>query len=86
MGPHETCPHKIARYARAMEGGDKFPPVRVVDYDGVFMIIDGHHRAAAAQRAGLPLDALVVSGAAFEALDMNARDHGKRADDPEFWL
>lgn len=84
-GPHETCPSKIGAYVSAMERGDKFPPARVVDYGGIFMIVDGHHRAAAANRVGLPLEALVARGDAFEALDAKVSQLGKRADDLEFW-
>jgi len=42
-----------ARYADAMRNGDVFPPVAVVpDGHGQYVVLDGFHRVAAAQRAG----------------------------------
>jgi ParB-like chromosome segregation protein Spo0J len=86
-GPHEIDPGKVQRYAAAMRRGDVFPPVRLVDYDGSFMIVDGHHRTAAARAAGVPLAALSCAGAEFETLDCDLRcdpDAG-RADDERYW-
>lgn len=48
---------RVGRMAQAMKEG-KFDweaagPIRVAERNGIRVIIDGHHRAAAAQRAGL---------------------------------
>lgn len=86
-GPHETDADTIAQYASAMKQGDQFPPIRAVDYGDSFMIVDGHHRTAAARMAGLPVSALIADGEQFEDLDnsLRADGDGKRADDVEFW-
>jgi ParB-like chromosome segregation protein Spo0J len=85
-GPHEIDPAKVRLYAEAMRRGDRFPPIRAVDYGDSLMIIDGHHRAAAARIANTPLSALVAQGEDFEDLDLALRDAGAgRADDPEHW-
>ena len=85
-GPHEIDAGKVRRYAEAMARGDAFPPIRVVDYGDSLMIIDGHHRAAAARRAGVHVTALIADGEAFENLDIALRDVDQgRADDPQHW-
>lgn len=68
-----------------MREGAKFPPVRVVDYDGDFLIIDGHHRIEAASELGLELEAWVVDGEVFEDFDASHRHLGLRADDVQAW-
>jgi hypothetical protein len=82
---HETCDSKIAHYAARMLDGDKFPPIRAVDYGTSIMMIDGHHRVKAARIANMPVAALIASGDEFEDLDCAVRHQGKRADDAEFW-
>ncbi len=84
-GPHETSDAKIARFAEDMRSGVAFPPIRAVDYGSTIMIIDGHHRAAAARLAGCTVRAMVADGEAFEDLDNEVKSEGKRADDLEFW-
>ena len=43
------------------EGGYKGAPIDVVESNGSYYIIDGHHRAAAAARTGTPVDIRVIS-------------------------
>jgi RHS repeat-associated protein len=58
QGPSEMTGNKIKRYTsvmRAQDGYGAFPPIEAADVgDEEFIIIDGHHRAEAAIRAGLP--------------------------------
>ncbi|MCA8101414.1 ParB N-terminal domain-containing protein [Burkholderia contaminans] len=58
QGPSEMTGNKVKRYASAMrsQGGfGTFPPVEAADVgDGQLVIIDGHHRAEAAIKAGIP--------------------------------
>ena len=85
-GPHEVDPAKVATYTKAMRRGDKFPPIRAVDYGDCIMIVDGHHRCAAARFAGTAIWALIADGDAFEDLDIALRNVGTgRADDVEHW-
>ena len=42
------------------ESGYRGPPIDVVESNGKYYIIDGHHRAAAARRTGTPVDIRVV--------------------------
>lgn len=50
--------NKVKRYASAMRaqgGWGAFPPVEAADVgDGKLVIVDGHHRAEAAVKAGIP--------------------------------
>ncbi|WP_156429810.1 ParB N-terminal domain-containing protein [Burkholderia sp. FL-7-2-10-S1-D7] len=59
---------KVKRYASAMrnQGGyGEFPPIEAADVgDGNLVIIDGHHRAEAAMKAGVsevPVNVAAVS-------------------------
>ena len=90
----ETDPKKVKAYRLAYCYSADFPPVRLVEYDGRFLIIDGHHRVASAASLNRGLlgfvqlvKALVVSGEDFDELDceLNNMGEGKRADDPAFW-
>ncbi|RKP43479.1 hypothetical protein D7S89_26040 [Trinickia fusca] len=58
QGPSEMTGNKVKRYASAMraQGGyGAFPPVEAADVgDGKLVIVDGHHRAEAAMKAGIP--------------------------------
>ncbi|MBZ5795174.1 RHS domain-containing protein [Burkholderia contaminans] len=58
QGPSEMTGNKVKRYASAMraQGGfGTFPPIEAADVgDGKLVIIDGHHRAEAAMKAGIP--------------------------------
>lgn len=61
-----TDPSKVERYANAMMAGDEFPPIVAAEFDGEFIPIDGHHRLLAATAAGIPCDAWVCSGRAYD--------------------
>lgn len=52
-----------------IRAGGNVPPVVVARYGNSFMPIDGHHRCDAHSAEGLPLDAWIVSGSRFDALD-----------------
>ncbi|WP_196493892.1 RHS repeat-associated core domain-containing protein, partial [Burkholderia stagnalis] len=58
QGPSEMTGNKVKRYASAMraQGGfGTFPPIEAADVgEGKLVIIDGHHRAEAAMKAGVP--------------------------------
>ena len=49
---------RIRMYRKAMDAGDRFPPISVVRLGGVFVITDGHKRFVAC--SGLGLDEIVV--------------------------
>ena len=51
---------KVLRYARAMAGGAKFPPIFVLRRAGTYIIDDGQHRAAAAALLGRAVTPAVV--------------------------
>ncbi|MFL9911156.1 ParB N-terminal domain-containing protein [Paraburkholderia sp. RL17-337-BIB-A] len=57
QGPSEMTGNKIKRYTSAMRaqaGYGTFPPVEAADVGGgQLVIVDGHHRAEAATKAGL---------------------------------
>ncbi|MCX8728650.1 hemagglutinin repeat-containing protein [Gilliamella sp. B2838] len=55
QGKNEVSGSDIKRYAEDMKenGFDKSQPIDVVIIDGKMIIIDGHHRAAAAKLAGI---------------------------------
>jgi filamentous hemagglutinin len=57
QGPAEMTKSRIGKMTQAMKEGkfdwDAAGPIRVAERDGTRIIIDGHHRAAAARRAGL---------------------------------
>lgn len=87
--PAETNPYDIdpvhgvdravvAEYASAMDAGwpAGMPPVLVVERDGRYSTLDGHHRVVAAYMAELPLvPALVISADDYSAL-IDAEFHG----------
>jgi hypothetical protein len=43
------APETVERYRVAMAAGDRFPPIAVVRWLGVFWVADGHKRLAAAR-------------------------------------
>jgi len=55
QGPSEMTGSKVERFKKAMkaDGYGNFPPIEAANAEGRLIIIDGHHRAAAAARAGL---------------------------------
>ncbi|WP_162130813.1 RHS repeat-associated core domain-containing protein, partial [Variovorax sp. CF313] len=57
QGPSEMTGNKVKRYTSAMKaqaGYGTFPPIEAADVgEGKLVIIDGHHRAEAAKKAGL---------------------------------
>lgn len=84
---HETDPAKVCKYRADMRNGDVFPPVRLVDYNGDYMIVDGHHRVEAMADCEFETQLLawVVDGEAFEDFDSANRHLGLRADDEAVW-
>lgn len=60
LSPHETLQLRhggthyptVLKYAEAMKDGDQFPPLDVAQVGKRLYIIDGHHRAAAAETSG----------------------------------
>jgi RHS repeat-associated protein len=78
QGPSEMTGNKVKRYASAMraEGGyGTFPPVDAADIgDGQLLIIDGHHRAEAAKKAGISeIPVNVVKVSPEEAMELKAQ-------------
>ena len=73
----------VATYSEAMSEGTRFPPIVVLDDGkaGGYLVLDGNHRVAAAQVAGVDtLDAYILTGAnerltAVLTFDANTR-HG----------
>jgi ParB-like chromosome segregation protein Spo0J len=59
---------KVEAIRAHLRAGGSVPPVVVAQYKGFIMPIDGHHRTAAHDAEGLPLDAYVIKGAAYERL------------------
>jgi len=59
---------KVEAIRDHLRSGGNVPPVVVAQYRGFIMPIDGHHRAAAHDLEGLPLDAYVIRGATYERL------------------
>jgi ABC-type multidrug transport system fused ATPase/permease subunit len=47
------APERIAAYRRAMEGGQRFPPISVVQVAGRLLIADGHKRFSAYRSLGV---------------------------------
>lgn len=66
---------KVSALVSHMRAGGAVPPVVVVNYgkEG-YMPIDGHHRLSAAEALGQDIQAWVVTGRAFEDLDIRCRD------------
>jgi len=56
--PVSHAPERIAAYRRAMEEGDRFPPVSVVRIAGRLLVADGHKRFSAYR--SLPVTEIVV--------------------------
>jgi len=54
----------VKRYAEAIEGGDRMPPVLAHEERDKLVILDGNHRLNASIEAGAPLDAYICSGSA----------------------
>lgn len=71
---HEIDPQKVDRLVAEIGRGAVLPPVVVVDYSGTYMPVDGHHRLSAHQRLNRPLQAWMIDGETFEALDQACRD------------
>ena len=52
----EMTSGKVRKYSKTMKeqgGYGDFPPIEVAEIDGKMIIVDGHHRAAAAKAAGI---------------------------------
>ena len=93
IAQHETDPKKVKAYRLAYCYSADFPPVHLAEYDGRYLILDGHHRVAAAAsfiNTGVlgwvqSVKALVVDGAEFDELDCEQQEKlGHRADHPMF--
>lgn len=96
---HETDPKKVKTFVHSHCYGAIFPPVHLAEYDGRYLIVDGHHRTAAALhitetlreqgwlREVQALKALVVDGAEFDELDCDLQSEGlgNRADMDRYW-
>ncbi len=85
QGPAEMTKSRIGQMARAMREGtfdwDAAGPIRVAERNGTRIIIDGHHRAAAAERAGLsevPVQVEQVTDAVWDRLVMEAAEAAGR--------
>ena len=52
------APERIAEYRRAMQRGERFPPISVVRLGGRFLVADGHKRFSAYR--SLPITEIVV--------------------------
>jgi len=51
---HKVNLQKAYRYAKAMEKGDKFPPIQIhLDKHGNYIVKNGAHRTYAAKLAGI---------------------------------
>lgn len=67
QGKNEMEPSKIKKMTKDMKEngyGKKYPPIDAAFVDGKLIILDGHHRAAAASRAGItevPVNIYTVS-------------------------
>ncbi|MDO4425021.1 MAG: ParB N-terminal domain-containing protein, partial [Planctomycetia bacterium] len=78
----KTDPETVDRYAQLYTDGQYLPPVHIVEAtDGNFYLIDGHHRYAAAQKAGLEeINAVLddenvtFEGMLFAAIQANAKN------------
>lgn len=44
---HSVKDHKVLKYKKSMENGDNFPPIEVVEKDGLYFVKDGNHRCHA---------------------------------------
>lgn len=44
---HKTNKEKVARYKLALEKGATFPPIEVMEKEGLFYVLDGSHRVEA---------------------------------------
>jgi hypothetical protein len=73
---------KVKRYVSAMRSQDgygKFPPVEAADVGGgQLVIIDGHHRAEAAIKAGVPKIPVSVATVSPEVAE-NLKDEAAMA-------
>jgi hypothetical protein len=85
QGPAEMTKSRIGKMAQAMKEGkfdwDAAGPIRVAERDGTRIIIDGHHRAAAARQAGLsgvPVRVEQVTDEVWNRLLMEAAEAGGR--------
>ncbi len=72
----------ITEYAEAMKAGANFPPVKVVNHNGTYILADGFHRVEAARQAGKDIIlAEIVDGDESTALEIAVkgnRQHGLR--------
>lgn len=59
----KTDPETVDRYAQLYSDGQYLPPIHIIEAtDGTLYLIDGHHRYAAAKKAGLEEIAAVLDG------------------------
>jgi hypothetical protein len=83
FGQNEVDFAKVEALKAHIAAGGEVPPVVVAQFGEFYMAIDGHHRLTAARDLGVDLEAWVVLGSKFDALDAKCRDHmeGHRAED-----
>lgn len=81
---HKVNYQKAYGYAKSMEKGDLFPPVKVyVDLDGKLLVSDGAHRSAASKMVGQLLLIEIVGMASVEEDYSEYHTHKPEAKD--FW-
>lgn len=73
----------VERYTVAMEKGDQFPPIIVYQSGKRYVVIDGNHRVAAADRAELgELDAYIVKKASPQQTSVLTYEANTRHGEP----
>lgn len=56
---HKTNDLKVAKYKESILAGSIFPPIEVVEKDGIYFVLDGSHRAKACVELNEPILAMV---------------------------
>jgi hypothetical protein len=68
----------VVEYSEALEQGAVFPPLLVVETPSEFLLVDGWHRRAAAQRLGVDnLPARIMRASADVAIELMAQCNAK---------
>lgn len=76
---HNLDQTKVTTYSTLMDLGSEFPPIKVISKDGLYYVVDGNHRAAAALALGRLLLANVIEyeDASVEELTLVGLRFGK---------